>query len=165
MICPVCDHTSAIGVKICENCGSDLYAALLEQIATKKLSGKDTAQINPDDAESPTSNPVVLYIATDNKNPLAIERRANLIIGRNEDQQGTDVLVDIDLGPYGAQEMGVSRHHATLNAALQEPLLRDMGSYNGTYINGQKLTPTTDYVLKSGDEVRMGKLVMRIYYK
>jgi pSer/pThr/pTyr-binding forkhead associated (FHA) protein len=73
--------------------------------------------------------------------------------------------VDVDLSEFKAQEMGVSRNHARLNARQDPPVLIDLGSSNGTFVNGQQLKPEQPQTLDSGDEVRLGRLVTRIYYK
>ena len=41
----------------------------------------------------------------------------------------------------------------------------DMGSSNGTHLNGQKLMPHQPRVLRDGDEIRFGKLIAKIYFK
>ena len=55
-------------------------------------------------------------------------------------------------------EAGVSSRHAQLswrNGALQ---LTDLGSTNGTFVNGERLAPHAPRALKVGDRVRFGKL-------
>ncbi|KMO84167.1 peptide-binding protein [Mycolicibacterium chubuense] len=49
----------------------------------------------------------------------------------------------------------VSRLHAVFENLGAAWSIRDMGSRNGTYLNGEKLT--AERVLHSGDEVRVGK--------
>lgn len=49
----------------------------------------------------------------------------------------------------------VSRLHAVFENLGAAWSIRDMGSRNGTYLNGEKIT--TERVLHSGDEVRVGK--------
>lgn len=49
----------------------------------------------------------------------------------------------------------VSRLHAVLENLEFAWSLRDLGSRNGTYINGERIT--AERVLRSGDEVRVGK--------
>jgi pSer/pThr/pTyr-binding forkhead associated (FHA) protein len=49
----------------------------------------------------------------------------------------------------------VSRLHAILENHGSAWSIRDVGSRNGTYVNGDKIT--TERVLHSGDEVRVGK--------
>src|SRR5690349_2437309 len=49
----------------------------------------------------------------------------------------------------------VSRLHAVLENLGFAWSIRDLGSRNGTYINGEKIT--AERVLRSGDEVKVGK--------
>ena len=49
----------------------------------------------------------------------------------------------------------VSRLHAVLENLGFAWSIRDMGSRNGTYLNGEPIT--AERVLRSGDEVRVGK--------
>lgn len=49
----------------------------------------------------------------------------------------------------------VSRLHAVLENLGHAWSLRDLGSRNGTFLNGEKIT--AERVLRSGDEVRVGK--------
>lgn len=49
----------------------------------------------------------------------------------------------------------VSRLHAVLENLGFAWSLRDLGSRNGTYLNGERIT--AERVLRSGDEVRLGK--------
>ena len=48
----------------------------------------------------------------------------------------------------------VSRVHAVLENFGFAWSIRDLGSRNGTYVNGKRIT--TERVLRSGDEVRLG---------
>src|SRR5213080_5080445 len=49
----------------------------------------------------------------------------------------------------------VSRLHAIMENHGSAWSIRDVGSRNGTYVNGEKIT--SERVLHSGDEVRLGK--------
>ena len=55
----------------------------------------------------------------------------------------------------------VSRLHAVLERFAAGWCVRDLGSSNGTFVNGERLA--TDRVLRPGDEIRMGRtrLVLR----
>jgi pSer/pThr/pTyr-binding forkhead associated (FHA) protein len=77
-----------------------------------------------------------------------------LLIGRT---QKTSVA-DIDLGPYGALEAGVSRQHAHLYLKNGTWLIDDLKSMNGTYVNEKKVSPGQAVPLKNGDVIRCGKL-------
>src|SRR5438045_2733202 len=52
----------------------------------------------------------------------------------------------------------VSRRHAELTPGDDGWVLRDLGSSNGTYINGLRVT--NRYILKLGDQIRVGRTLM-----
>ncbi len=56
----------------------------------------------------------------------------------------------------------ISRSHAELEWNGTGFSLLDLGSANGTFVNGQRLVKTP-YLLRDGDEIRLGKLLM--YYE
>ena len=51
------------------------------------------------------------------------------------------------------QKEGISRLHATLVRENGEYIIEDLNSTNGTWINGEQLTPRTPYVLHEGDKI------------
>ncbi len=71
---------------------------------------------------------------------------------------------DVDLTGYGAIDKGVSRQHAIMELGEQSVILYDLGSTNGTYVNGERLRPYHRHSVCDGDEVRLGSLVMHIFY-
>ena len=52
----------------------------------------------------------------------------------------------------------VSRRHAELHPTEGEWILKDLGSSNGTYVNGQRVVNT--YALKLGDQIRVGNTLL-----
>jgi pSer/pThr/pTyr-binding forkhead associated (FHA) protein len=70
------------------------------------------------------------------------------VLGRSDE---ADVLLD---DPYA------SEFHMRLLAQENGLVLHDLGSTNGTYVNGRRVTaPTT---LRRGDSVQVGKTVMEV---
>ena len=63
-----------------------------------------------------------------------------IVVGRGRMQQSS-VLPDLDLAPFGAAEQGVSRRHAVIRRGEDTLTLVDLGSTNGTHLNGQRLDP------------------------
>ncbi len=89
--------------------------------------------------------------------------KSSLMIGRKDET--TNTIPDIDLAPYGAIERGVSRQHSRLDVTEGTVMLTDIGSSNGTYLNGQRLLPNQPRILRDGDEIRFGKLVTHISFQ
>jgi len=52
----------------------------------------------------------------------------------------------------------VSRHHAVLRQYSESYILSDVGSTNGTFVNGRRLDNT--HVLQHGDSIRMGTITL-----
>ena len=55
----------------------------------------------------------------------------------------------------------VSRKHARLNFQGGKYVIEDLGSTNGTFVNGQRVSTAT--VLKSGDVVSLGEQIVLMY--
>jgi len=55
-------------------------------------------------------------------------------------------------------DASVSSHHATLTLEDTDYVLRDIGSTNGSRLNGKDLATDTPYRLQDGDSLRLGKV-------
>jgi pSer/pThr/pTyr-binding forkhead associated (FHA) protein len=86
-----------------------------------------------------------------------------VVIGRVDHH--TDFLPDLNLTRFGAWERGVSRLHAAIRRSGDTLLLVDLGSTNGTYLNGDRLTAREVRELRDGDRIRLGLFEMEIYYQ
>lgn len=75
-----------------------------------------------------------------------------------------DVIVEVDLSSYDASEKGVSRRHAQIALDNDTVTIVDLGSANNTYINGQRIIPSEARILRDGDEIRLGRLVMNVRF-
>ncbi len=73
--------------------------------------------------------------------------RASTVIGRGR-------TADLVLS-----EVTISRAHALLGFKGDQPFVQDLGSTNGTLLNGAH---EQQALLRDGDELRMGRLVLRI---
>jgi pSer/pThr/pTyr-binding forkhead associated (FHA) protein len=55
-------------------------------------------------------------------------------------------------------DASVSSHHATLTMAEGDYIYRDIGSTNGSRLNGKTIPPETDHKLQNGDSLLIGKV-------
>ena len=72
---------------------------------------------------------------------------------------------DIDLSMWGAYHYGVSRRHALIIRQSNTLGFVDLDSANGTFVNGTRLQPQTEAVLRDGDQIHFGRLAVRIYFE
>jgi len=86
------------------------------------------------------------------------QREVALSEGENILGRGTDSLVWIDA-------QSVSRRHARVMVASGLATLEDLGSKNGTFVNGVRLG--SPVALRDGDELRIGNVPMtlKVYSK
>jgi hypothetical protein len=94
---------------------------------------------------------------------LPLGDRTEFTLGRVSEAQ--PIMPDIDLTPYQAYANGVSRLHAVLKREGKRVFVMDLGSSNGTYLNGKRLTPNLDQTLNHGDMLALGKLKIQILLK
>jgi DNA-binding winged helix-turn-helix (wHTH) protein len=58
------------------------------------------------------------------------------------------------------ESSAVSRSHAAVTITGEDAILQDLGSRNGTYLNGEKLE--TARSLRAGDEIRIAQFAIRV---
>lgn len=63
-----------------------------------------------------------------------------------------------------AEVSGISRSHACLELRGSRLLLTDLGSTNGTYLDGEWLTPQVAYLLHNRAALQIGKLLLRVQF-
>jgi len=78
-------------------------------------------------------------------------RRIPLAVGENRVGRDPAAAVWFDLP-------GVSRHHAAIVVSQGEATISDLGSKNGTFLRGERLTAPAR--LRDGDEIRVGAVRM-----
>src|ERR1051325_6268337 len=82
---------------------------------------------------------VMLNIGNDIPSAVRLELSGQVMVGRADIVDGH--LPALDLGLYGGQDAGGSRRHAVMFVAENALFVRDLGSTNGTKINGLRLPP------------------------
>lgn len=91
---------------------------------------------------------------------LPLVGRSEATLGRVS--QGQPIIPDIDLTPYHAYEEGVSRLHASIKITESQVIVLDLGSANGTRLNGKKIPPHVPQILSHGDVLTLGKFKIQI---
>ena len=74
-----------------------------------------------------------------------------ITVGR---QAGNELVID---------DQSMSRKHAVISATEEGHTVRDLGSRNGTWLNGNRITEKPQ-LLRHGDEVRLGRHALTLRY-
>jgi pSer/pThr/pTyr-binding forkhead associated (FHA) protein len=90
----------------------------------------------------------VLFVRSESQQGQEFEVNDVIVLGRSDE---TDVVLD---DPYA------SEFHFRLVSSENGMMLHDLGSTNGTYVNGRRVSAPTQ--LRHGDTIQVGKTVMEI---
>ena len=101
------------------------------------------------------------FMIPSSRQRVVVSLHEQIQIGR-ADAEG-DFFPELDLTDHNGGKKGVSRHHAAFEASKLGTVLIDLGSTNGTYLNSFRLTEKRPYLIKDGDEIRFGDLLIHIF--
>jgi hypothetical protein len=167
IICSNCKHSNMVGAVFCSECGAPLGVG--DSLTTQTINTSQVAEtvkkksILHSPAPAVTVNNWVTLHLLDTGQVLPLSERSEFTLGRIS--EGQPIMPDIDLSPYQAYANGVSRLHAVIKREGNQVLLMDLGSSNGTYVNGKRLNPNVEQNLKNGDVVALGKLKIQVLLK
>jgi hypothetical protein len=112
------------------------------------------------ESDSAACEQVVFLVIRGLMERVLLTETQSVVIGRAD--LNTGFQPDVDLTPYGARGRGISRAHARLHIHQKHLYITDLGSDNGTFIGGKKLSADVPYQLRSGDYVVLGCLNVRV---
>jgi hypothetical protein len=168
--CTTCKHEEYFGALYCSACGAQLnYQAPTptktahytnEPSAGAALKPAPAVETFPKPASKPLPETSVSLKVLDSGMVLPLEGGLEFTLGRVSGNQ--PILPDIDLTPYQAYEGGVSRLHSTIKIEKTAVTVTDLGSANGTRVNGKKISPHTPLPLENGDIISMGKFKLQV---
>ncbi|HRE48626.1 MAG TPA: FHA domain-containing protein [Aggregatilineales bacterium] len=154
--CVNCGAPFLMGELVCGNCGAPLVTGgrthKMEEVAPPKsdrLAGDAGAG----------QKPIYLEISGE---VIQLPPGEEVVIGR---RHGTDTLQPtVDLSSFRAEEYGVSRLHVRIKRKGDLIYVIDLNSTNGTFLNGRKLIPNGERVLRDKDDLSLGKLRTRVRF-
>jgi serine/threonine-protein kinase len=82
------------------------------------------------------------------------QNQSELVVGRAYKKHQPD----IDLGQYGGVEAGVSRKHGRFLRKSDQWYVEDLGSTNGTFVNGSRIPANQLTAVERGDKIRFGQI-------
>lgn len=167
ILCPNCRHQELNGALFCSECGARLVIS--ETPTTNAIERNQTGLLMvqprqpsppaPVVASGPVETSVSLHLIESGM-ILHLAGQSEFTLGRVA--EGQPILPDIDLSPYEAYSQGVSRLHAAIKLNNQRVVITDLGSSNGTRVNGTKIMPNTEFSLNHGDVLSLGKFKIQV---
>lgn len=155
--CPKCGHENEPEALVCARCGTPLKPTTYPVSDVKPPRAEpQPAEPKPTTTPSPAKTGIALWMRNDPL-PVLIEPGTSVVLGRQTDPQKDPAFL-VDLTPYGAYRLGVSRRHVQIDCKGEECLLLDLGSSNGTWVNGLKLRPYQPVALKLGNRINLAQL-------
>ncbi len=162
--CAKCNHDNPDEAAVCVACGSTLNRPeSLKEAATRRLDllAEPPNAMRWGSIQLGTERKLILHLHGFDE-PLIVNLADQVVLGRYNIETGEKPEVDLD--PYQAQDLGVSRRHALILLEDGTPKVMDLGSANATYLNGQKLVANQSRILRDGDELRLAKMIVRINF-
>jgi len=167
LTCSFCGKLNIKGSSFCLECGTKLTSAdIRSEIAevsskvgdAKHLANqKKTVRFEHETLHLQSSNASLIIQGSAERIELESDK-TEFLLGRTDALR--DVFPDIDFVPYGGDKFGVSRRHAKLTFQGAKWFIQDLNSTNFTFVNNERLLTDKTYQLNSGDEIRLGMLVM-----
>ena len=140
-LCEACGHSNAAGSRFCSSCGRPMSSA--EAASTEALDPLGDSGESVD--FHPPSTGAALVVASGHQAGTRYAITSDLLtVGRHPD---SDIFLD---------DITVSRRHVELSTSNTGYVIRDVGSLNGTYLNGERLEES-EVSLTNGDELQIGK--------
>lgn len=158
--CPACLRLNRVSDLYCFACGALLDAPNVE---TRSLDPIEEDLYESGPSYFGASSTLLLHVQGAEV-PITVKIiKQEMTLGRGTPDKAP--RPDVDLAAYNAAELGVSRLHARLRFENNTILVSDLDSVNHTFINGQRLHPHETRALRDGDEIRLGRLALRVAFR
>ncbi len=165
--CRVCQTNYVTNTVYCTECGA--YLLDPEELETEPM---EIARINwlgklhvaqAGDVELPRTGPLSIRLIIgkdDRQREVEVMLIKPVRLGRSDPSQ--NIFPEVDLTDDLAMESGVSREHAAIFGRGSAIMVEDLGSTNGTLLNGERLDPYMPEPLQHGDQLQLGQLLIEV---
>jgi hypothetical protein len=145
--CPQCGQQVPADANFCPSCGAQLESAAGRARPDSTTASIEVGELDPlhevgDLPEIEPGTGMLVVVRGPNAGSRFLLDRDTTSIGRHPD---SDIFLD---------DVTVSRRHADIERDGDAQLLRDLGSLNGSYVNGARVDARR---LATGDELQIGR--------
>lgn len=164
VVCPSCGAENLPGTLFCVQCGTYLPSGgpLRTEPLPEQEDGKSARPNRSSDDQEQRTKMIRIEIDvlnTGRKVSLSADRE--ILVGRLDAAHG--IFPELDLTTDGGLDEGVSRRHARIYARDGTCFVEDLDSTNGTFLNGERVTPYLPYAFHDGDELTFGTLRLKFH--
>lgn len=160
--CLYCQQGNVTGAVFCVECGEQLGSGddlIVPAISDDQIAEELSKKPPRPEPIVPAYGWISLHFMGSGK-ILPLASRNEFILGRLS--QDSLILPDVDLTPFRAGATGVSRLHAVVKRDANKAMVMDLGSSNGTYINGRRIHPDVEETLSHQDIIALGALQIQV---
>ena len=158
--CGKCGRANQAGAAFCFSCGEILLSS--RSSSTRQLEETISTRRKLGTSYFGTHSKLIVEVANSGDRLEIVPTEHDVVIGRSSNANA--LSPDIDLTHYDAEALGVSRLHVSIKRSDKTLTITDMNSSNKTYLNGQVLHPNEVRVLNDNDEIRLGRLYLRVRF-
>ena len=179
-LCPQCGATLVEGIKFCGSCGAKVIVTMKEEL----ISPPEVVPVKPAEEVLPAklevsapipSSPAIPQVPPEEEEvaktlltggAVKVPKKWKLLIKSIAEQKEVELIENnYTLGrspkcQIPIKDDRVSHQHVRLFQHDDQWFVHDLGSTNGTYVNGQKMVTITEF--KVGDKVRIGKTELKL---
>jgi pSer/pThr/pTyr-binding forkhead associated (FHA) protein/AAA+ ATPase superfamily predicted ATPase len=159
--CPFCGTIHAANTLFCGECGTYLLPEETK-LGTDPLVG-ELDWVGPEVGEEQGAVLAIRLRIGEQGREVEIPVLQVIHLGRLD--PASDIFPEVNLTDDGGLEKGVSRRHARILKREGLVLIEDLGSINGTFVNGKRLASYRPERLYTGDLLQLGKLLIEVEFK
>ena len=165
--CFECGASQYPGTLFCSECGERLAGSAANQRTNVLPFAEIGSQPLPmpvdiNKLEPPQAPKHVQFLIPSSRRRLELKLLNQMRVGRADPE--ANISPELDFTQDQGIENGISRLHATIQLTKQGIILTDLDSTNGTFLNNVRLPAQQPFLVRSGDEIRFGDLLIHIFF-
>ncbi|MEM7346845.1 MAG: FHA domain-containing protein [Chloroflexota bacterium] len=163
--CPFCGTSHVANTLFCSECGTYLLEddrRGTDPLGTDEIGWVGEGEEDIDDSDDVKGTGPLAIRLRIGESKREVEAPLNKAVHLGRLDPASDVFPEIDLTNDNGLEKGTSRRHARILKREGTVVIEDLGSINGTFVNGKRLAPYLPEVLNHGDQLQLGKLLVEV---
>lgn len=164
VVCPSCGADNLPGTLFCVQCGTYLPSGgpLRTEPLPEQDDGAETVQRprhNGSELDGAQRNVSIEVTVQNTGRVVLLSADREILVGRLDSAHG--IFPELDMTTDGGLEEGVSRRHARIYMRDSTCFVEDLDSTNGSFLNGERITPYLPYAFHDGDVLTFGSLQLK----